>query len=98
MGVKVKNLGFGNLNKIKKCKLLFVKDGAVAAQVQAQDFNGGGQISAETQKNFGSGEFEVYLCVYGEERGGKPAYAIQFANENVWDGDLKANKVCTVVI
>lgn len=98
VGVKVKNLGFGNLNKIKKCKLLFVKDGAVAAQVQAQDFNGGGQISAETQKNFGSGEFEVYLCVYGEERGGKPAYAIQFANENVWDGDLKANKVCTVVI
>lgn len=98
VSVKIKNLGFGNLNKTKKCKLLFVKDGAVAAQVQAQEFNGGGLISAETQKNFGSGEFSVYLCVYGEERGGKPAYAIQFANENVWNWELKANKVGTVVI
>ena len=96
--LKIKNLGFGNLNRTKKCKLLFVQEGMVVAQKQVEDFTGKEDISYTFDADFGKGEFEVYMCVYGEERAGVPAYAIQFANVDCWNADLKANKLGQIYI
>lgn len=98
VSLKIENLGFGNLNKTKKCKLIFVQDGKVVAQKQVEDFTGQGTLGFTVETDFGSGEFGVYLCVYGEERGGNPAYAVRFANENIWNEALRANRIGSVTI
>lgn len=96
--LKVENLGFGNMNKRKSAKLLFVKNGEVAAQKQVQDFTGQRELNFAVEADLQTGEYEVYFCVYGEELGEGINYAVQFANENIWDAGLKANKIGKITI
>lgn len=89
-----KNLGFGNLNKTKKARLLFTdENGEVKFTKQVNDFTGADTVSYSTDLNLENGKYEVYLCLYGEEVEGKPVYAVQFANKDMWNAELKANKI-----
>ncbi|MDE6105351.1 MAG: DUF4832 domain-containing protein, partial [Clostridia bacterium] len=96
--LKVENRGFGNMNKTKHAKLLFVKDGEVAAEKAVADFIGQGELNYSVEIDLTEGEYEVYLCIYGEELEEEINYAVQFANENIWNADLKANKIGKVNI
>ena len=90
----INNVGFGNLNKVKRAKLLFADgSGEVKYSKQVEDFKGDGTLSYTADLNLDNGKYDVYLCVYGEEADGKPTYAVQFANENIWNATLKANKI-----
>lgn len=99
VNLSVKNLGFGNLNKTKKAKLLFVDgSGEIKLTGQVEDFTGKESVSYSFDLNLENGKYEVYLCLYGEEVEGKPVYALQFANEDIWDAALKANKIGEIEI
>ncbi len=95
--LKLKNVGFGNLNKIKRAKLIFTdENGEVKFEREAEDFLGEEEysVTAETE----SGKYTVYLRVYGGEEGGKPLYCVRFANDGLWNETLKANKIGEVEI
>ncbi|MDE6667702.1 MAG: DUF4832 domain-containing protein [Clostridia bacterium] len=95
----LKNLGFGNLNKTKYAKLLFVDgSGEVKLTKQVEDFTGAESVSYSADLNLAGGKYEVYLCLYGEEVDGKPTYALQFANKDIWNATLKANKLGEIEI
>ena len=95
----LKNLGFGNLNKLKKAKILFVDEsGEVKFSKQVEDFKGAETVSYSLDLNLDSGKYAVYLCLYGEEVAKKPVYALQFANEDIWNAELKANKIGEIEI
>lgn len=96
--LKVENRGFGNMNKTKHAKLLFVKNGEVAAEKAVADFTGQGELNYSVEIDLTEGEYEVYLCIYGEELEENINYAVQFANENTWNADLKANQIGKVNI
>ena len=99
VNLTVKNLGFGNLNKVKKAKLLFVDgSGEVKFAKQVEDFTGAESVSYSTDLNLAKGKYEVYLCLYGGEVEGKPVYALQFANKDIWNAELKANKIGEIEI
>ena len=88
------NVGFGNLNRVKKAKLLFVnEDGEVAFEKQTEQFTGSAGLDYSVNLSLENGKYEVYLCLYGEELDGVPLYALQFANDGLWNADLKANKI-----
>ena len=40
-----------------------------------------------------SGKYDVYLRIYGEELQSVPLYCVKFANDGLWNDDLKANKI-----
>lgn len=97
--LSLKNAGFGNLNKAKKAKLLFVdENGEVKLSKPLDDFAGQPVLKYSSEINLESGKYGVYLCLYSEEVEGKPVYALRFANENLWDAELKANKIGEIEI
>lgn len=99
ISLTIKNVGFGNLNKQKQTKLLFVnEDGEVALTRQAENFTGCSNVNYETDLTLKNGKYAVYLCIYGGESEGKPHYALQFANNQIWNDALKANKIGEIEI
>ena len=99
ISLTIKNVGFGNLNKQKQTKLLFVnEDGEVALTRQAENFTGCSSVNYETDLTLKNGKYAVYLCIYGGETAGKPHYALQFANNEIWNDALKANKIGEIEI
>jgi len=88
------NVGFGNLNKSKFAKILFVNDnGEIKYSKQIQKFDGGENIECSLDINFDDGKYQVYLALYGEEVDGTSTYNLQFANSDIWNNTLKANKI-----
>ena len=94
----VNNVGFGNLNKPKRTKLIFTDEsGEVAFMHSAADFTGG-DYEYSLELDLPSGSYDAYLCVYGDEENGAPLYAVRFANDGLWNEELKANKIGSVEI
>lgn len=88
------NVGFGNLNKSKFAKILFVNEsGEIKYSKQIKKFDGGESIDCALDINFDNGNYQVYLALYGEEVDGTPTYNLQFANCDIWNSALKANKI-----
>ena len=93
------NVGFGNLNKSKRAKLIFAgSDGSVAYTKEVKSFTGGNEFKFSADINLGSGEYDVYLQLYGDELDGEPLYLVQFANVDIWNADLKANKIGSIEV
>ena len=88
------NVGFGNLNKSRFAKILFVNEnGEIKYSKQIKKFDGGENIDCSLDINFDDGKYQVYLALYGEEVNGMRSYNLQFANHDIWDNALKANKI-----
>ncbi len=92
--LKLQNLGFGNLNRNKRAKLIFTDSTGAAAFIA--DY---GEIAVKDELEFNvehgleSGKYDVYLRIYGEELQSAPLYCVKFANDGLWNDELKANKI-----
>lgn len=90
----LQNAGFGNLNRNKRAKLIFTDSTDAAAFIA--DY---GEIAVKDELEFNvkhgleSGKYDVYLRIYGEELQSTPLYCVKFANDGLWNDDLKANKI-----
>ena len=95
----LKNVGFGNLNKTSHTKLIFAdSDGKVAYTCQAQDFKGDSSYNCSLKLNLPNGNYQVYLCLYQDELENNPLYCLQFANDGLWNAELKSNKIGEVTV
>ncbi len=93
------NVGFGNLTKSKKAKLIFVDSkNQVKYQANVGEFNGSLTSEFSTNINLANGTYTVYLCLYGDGSLTNPTYTIQFANNSLYNSTLKANKVGEITI
>ncbi len=93
----IKNVGFGNLNRKKHAKLIFMDgSGNVAFTKTVQDFVECQNFNCSVELNLPVGKYDVYLCIYGEEVSGIPLYCVQFANDGLWNEQLKANKIGSI--
>lgn len=87
------------MNRVKKAKLLFADEsGEVRLSKTVEDFTGQTDLKYSADIELNEGKYNVYLCLYGEEVDGKPVYALRFANENIWDAELIANKIGEIEI
>ncbi len=90
----LQNAGFGNLNRNKRAKLIFTD--STGAAVYIADY---GEIAVKDELEFNvkhgleSGKYDVYLRIYGEELQSAPLYCVKFANDGLWNDELKANKI-----
>lgn len=96
----LKNVGFGNLNKKKYARLIFTDENGEVKFVQKIDgvFYGEASFTCSAELNLENGNYEVYLRLYGEELEGVPLYCLQFANDGLWNAELKANKIGSIEV
>lgn len=95
--LQLQNVGFGNLNKEKYAQLILTDmNGAVAFTKTIGSFSGDTNVGYSAKLNLEYGEYDVYLRLYGEEVEGTPLYCLQFANDGLWNSELKANKIGSV--
>lgn len=98
--LNLENVGFGNFNKTKNLKLMFVNEsGTVVYQNAVGTYNGESNITLTTSMNLQNGNYKVYLCVYSGELN-SPSYCVQFANNGAesWNTTLNANLVGQITI
>lgn len=95
--LKLQNVGFGNLNKRKRARLIVTdENGVVAFTKTVGDFLGETEVNYSTKLNLEYGKYDVYLRLYGEEAEETPLYCLQFANDGLWNPALKANKIGSI--
>lgn len=94
VSAKIKNVGFGELTRVKTADLLLVgADSGVAASLSLGEWTGGDIDKELDASGLASGEYKAYIKVHS---GGK--YPIRFANEDIYDETLAANLIGTVEI
>ncbi len=90
---KIDNVGFGNLYRTKKVDIVYTDTkGTVLKRKKLGKYSGGKTLTL-------SGEFlekehadyKVYLSVYSSIEDGVVYYPIQFANDDIYDENLKAH-------
>ena len=92
--LKLQNLGFGNLNRNKRAKLIFTDStGAMAFIADYGEIAVKDELEFNVEHGLESGKYDVYLRIYGEELQSAPLYCVKFANDGLWNDDLKANKI-----
>ena len=90
----LQNVGFGNLNRNKRAKLIFTDGtGATAFIAELGEIAVKDEIELNVEHGLQSGKYDVYLRIYGEELQGTPLYCARFANDGLWNDALKANKI-----
>ena len=92
--VRMRNVGFGSLLKTKKVDIIYADmDDKEISRYNVGEYKG--ENSIEFNGNFldeeTSSEYKVYLSVYGSIEDNKIYYPIQFANENIYNKNLKAH-------
>lgn len=93
--LNIENVGFGNMTKEKKAKLIFTDgDNKAVKEAEVGCFTGAGEITYKATPALENGEYSVYLCVYGGE---DCSYPVRFANGGMWNGDLNANYIGKVI-
>ena len=104
---EVANVGFGHLLKEKKFEIVLKRGDQVyraAIDEDARLWDKNETVSRNylfsLPSGISEGDWEVYLALSSafESLADNPAYAVRFANENIWDEGLGMNKIGTVYV
>ena len=90
----MKNSGFGNLLQKKLIDIIFTDGNNNEIKRSTVGSYSGSQIMEFSGNFLGKGEssdYKVYLRIYGSIEGGKIYYPVHFANQNIYNGNLKAH-------
>ena len=94
MKIKLRNVGFGNMLKTKKIDIIYtdMKDKEISRKNVGKYK---GELSIEIKdkllsKDYSS-DYKVYLSIYGSIENKVVYYPIHFANQKIYNKDLKAH-------
>ena len=97
--LSLNNVGFGNLNKTKHARLVITdENGDIVITRDLENFTGETSLSYSVELNLDNGKYEVHLQLYGEQYEGNYLYCLQFANDGLWNAEIKANKIGSIEI
>lgn len=90
--LKIKNVGFGNLNRNKSATIILSDAKGRVTQIPVGKWNGkrSYNINLNLKKyNLKKGKYQMYLKVDN----GSGKYVVRFANKKLWNKKLKATKI-----
>ncbi len=97
--LNIENVGFGNLNKSKQAKVIFVDENEnIVFSQKVGNFNGNNNVNYSFNLNLDNGKYKVYLCLFGEEYYNNQIYNLAFANKEIWNETLKGNSIGEITI
>ena len=93
MKIKLRNVGFGNMYKTKKIDIIFtdMKDREIS-RINVGEYKG--EMNIEFKERLLSeenAEYKAYLSIYGSIEDNTVYYPVQFANEDIYNKDLKGH-------
>ena len=94
MKIKMRNVGFGNMWKTKKMDVIFTDmNDKIISRKNVGQYNGDMNFSVKGTflDEDSSSQYKVYLSVYGSIEDGVVYYPIQFANEDIYNKNLKGH-------
>ena len=86
--LSLKNVGFGNLNRLMNMTLLLESETGEITSIDAGQFDGREKIAFQTDLNLTEGNYNVYIKLDK----GNDKYALRFAND-LWNEELQANRI-----
>lgn len=96
---EIANVGFGNMLKEKRVKIIAADaEGNAAYALDAGVYRGGEELDLSVPCGISAGSYRIYLCLYGDEEDGVPLYTVRLANEDIWNGGLKANALGAITV
>lgn len=104
--VNIENVGFGNMYNERNAYLIFDNGTETHRFLLDTDprFWSAGEITQVTANidtaGLSEGEWDVYISLpeLAENLSSNPNYAVKFANQEVWNSELCANKIGSVVL
>ena len=96
--VNIENVGFGNLLKTKRVDIIYTDLGRnITNRKEVKKYNGESQLKINGKLlNKDHEEYKVFIRLYGSYENNNVYYPIQFANENMYDDNIKANLLFSV--
>jgi len=109
MNISIENVGFGNVIKSKTATLIFVneegnivKESDITKDFNIKDFTSQDTVTKSLEvdtSDLSSGNYRIYLRISNEQLNDGTYYnAIRFANNEIWDSNLQANRIGKIKI
>ncbi len=93
------NLGFGNLNQTAHGTVILRNQANQTFYYSVAEFTGQGDYNLKFDHELAAGQYQVYFCPHLDVKAdGSPYYTIAFANDKMYDANLKANLIGTLNI
>lgn len=98
MNINIENVGFGNLFKKKNVDIIYTDiNGTFIKRNKIGNYNGENILKAKGNLLKKENEdYKAFIRVYGSFENNIVYYPIQFANDNIYDNNLKANYIFSV--
>lgn len=97
--MKIINIGFGNLSKTAHATIILQNQKQQNFYFPiTESFTGQGNYNLKINHELAAGEYKVYYCPHLDFRDNLPYYTIAFANQQMYDTNLKANLLGTAII
>ena len=96
--INIENVGFGNLFKTKKVDIIYTDlERNIISREEVGKYNGENTLKINAKLlNKGQEEYKVFIRLYGSYENNIVYYPVQFANENIYDDNIKANFLFSV--
>ncbi len=96
--MQVINIGFGNLTKTARGTVILRNQENQTFYYPVTDFTGQGDYELKFNHELATGKYQVYYCPHLDVKDDRPYYTIAFANDEMYDTNLKANFIGTLNI
>ena len=97
--VNIENVGFGNLFKTKKVDIIYtdLEINIINREEEVEKYNGENILKIKGNLLEKSHEeYKVFIRLYGSYENNIVYYPVQFANDNIYDDNIKANLLFSV--
>ena len=98
--ININNVGFGNLLKEKNIDIIYtdINNNIIYKKENYGKYKGENKLNILNELlSFDSEEYRVFIKLCGLKENNNDYYCIQFANENIYDENIKANYIFKVV-
>lgn len=97
--INIKNVGFGNLLKEKTIDIIYTDENneIISKKENLGKYKGKEQLIVSSEfLNSENEEYKVFVKLYGLKENDNDYYCLQFANENIFDDNIKGNYIFKV--
>lgn len=92
----LENVGFGNFNRTKTMKIIFISETGDVSKFKVGEFSGQENIEINLPLSLSKQNYDVYI-MFSTEENGEDIYSVALANSEIYNDEIKANYIGKIV-